>query len=818
LEAELDRYDPQQIEPKWQQVWEEARAFYVPNPDPAAADRERKFYMLEMLPYPSGDLHMGHVLNYTLGDVITHYRRRNGYTVLRPMGFDSFGLPAENAAIREEGHPREITERNIANIRRQMRRLGWAIDWDREVSAHEPTYYRWTQWLFLKFLEAGLAYRKEAPVNWCPHDQTVLANEQVIDGRCERCGTVVETRNLEQWFFRITAYADALLDDHALLDWPERTIAIQRNWIGRSEGAEILFRVEELDLDIPVFTTRPDTLFGATFFLLAPEHPLVEKLVAGTEHEAEALEYVRHRAARSREGRETKEKDGVFTGRYVVNPANGEKLPVWVADYVLMEYGTGAVGGVPAHDERDFAFAKRYGLPIVRVVEPVDGSGEEQEEGAFSAHTENERLVNSGEFSGLRAPEGARKIVEWLGRHGRGRPAVSYRLRDWGFSRQRYWGCPIPVVYCDDDGLVPVPEDELPVLLPEVEDYRPKGKPPLASNEEWLNVPCPRCGKPAKREADTMDTFVDSSWYFLRYCDPHNDSAAFDRAIVDFWMPVDQYIGGIDHATGHLLYSRFFVKVLNELDLLGVREPFARLFHQGWVRQGGSKMSKSRGNVTSPDQLAAAYGADAVRLYILFMGPADQDMEWTEEGVEGIARFLRRLWRVVNEAADQNTAAFRGLDSSPLLIKAHETIAKASDDIGRRFVFNTPIAAVMELVNELSRAPDDPAAMFAAETVLSLIQPYAPHIAEELWERIGHERLWEQPWPVADQRLLQRETFELVIQVNGKVRDRVEVAADLPEDELIERAKASPRVQAHLDGKEIRQAIVVPRKLVNLVV
>jgi leucyl-tRNA synthetase len=812
----MDVYDPQQIEPKWQQVWEDARAFYVENPvDPSSADREAEFYMLEMLPYPSGDLHMGHVLNYTLGDVVTHYRRRNGFTVLRPMGFDSFGLPAENAAIKEGGHPREITERNIANIRIQMRRLGWAIDWDREVSAHEPTYYRWTQWLFLKFYEAGLAYRKEAPVNWCPNDQTVLANEQVVDGRCERCGAVVEARNLEQWFFRITAYADALLDDHATLDWPDRTITIQRNWIGRSEGAEVLFRVEELDLDIPVFTTRPDTLFGATFFVLAPEHPLVDELAADSERESEVRDYVRHAAARSREERETKEKDGVFTGRHATNPATGEEVPIWVADYVLMEYGTGAIMAVPAHDERDFAFAERYGLPVVPVVEPADGPVTETE-GAFSAHTENERLVNSGDFSGLPAPEGARKIVEWLGERGRGRPAVSFRLRDWGFSRQRYWGCPIPIVYCDDCGIVPVPEDQLPVELPEVDDYRPKGKPPLASNEEWLNVDCPRCGRPGRREADTMDTFVDSSWYFLRYCDPNNDSAPFDRAIADFWMPVDQYIGGIDHATGHLLYSRFFVKVMNDLGLLGVREPFARLFHQGWVRLGGSKMSKSRGNVTAPDQLAAAYGADAVRLYILFMGPADQDMEWTEEGVEGIARFLRRLWRVVNEVV-ASAPADDGSDSR-LVRKAHATIAKVGDDIGRRFVFNTPIAAVMELVNELSGSTSEPGARFGAETVVSLLQPYAPHIAEELWQRLGHDRLWEHPWPQADPALLERETFELVIQVNGKVRDRLEVSSQLSEQELIEQAKASPRVQAHLDGKEIRQAIVVPRKLVNFVV
>jgi leucyl-tRNA synthetase len=811
----MDRYEPEQIEPKWQRVWEDARAFYVENPNPKEPTEREKFYMLEMLPYPSGNLHMGHVLNYTLGDVVTHFRRRQGFVVLRPMGFDSFGLPAENAAIRGGGHPREITEKNIAAIRAQMHRLGWAIDWDREVSAHQPEYYRWTQWLFLKFFEAGLAYRKAAPVNWCPKDQTVLANEQVIDGRCELCGTEVEARNLEQWFFRITAYADALLDDHATIDWPERTKAIQRNWIGRSEGAEVLFRVDDLDLDLPVFTTRADTLFGATFMVLAPEHPLVDRLAAGTEHEEAAREYVKRTAARSTEERETKEKDGVFTGRYAVNPATGKPIPIWVADYVLMEYGTGAIMAVPAHDERDFEFAQRYQLPVVGVVEPVEGSDQEPE-GAFVEHTENERLVNSGQFSGQPAPEAARAIVEWLGERGRGRPAVSYRLRDWGFSRQRYWGCPIPIVYCEECGIVPVPEDELPVLLPDVEDYRPMGIPPLASNEEWLHVSCPRCGGDGVREAETMDTFVDSSWYFLRYCDPYNDQAPFDRAIADFWMPVDQYIGGIDHATGHLLYSRFFVKVMNELGLVGVREPFARLFHQGWVRLGGSKMSKSRGNVTAPDQLAEMYGADAIRLFILFMGPADQDMEWTEEGVEGIARFLRRLWRIVNEVAEQPAGDEPG--DGPLARKTHATIAKVTDDIGRRFVFNTPIAAVMELVNELAPATNDPAARLAAETVVSLIQPYAPHIAEELWQRLGNERLWEQPWPVADEALLERDTFELVIQVNGKVRDRVEVSTDLPEAELIEQAKASPRVQAQLDGKEIRQAIVVPRKLVNFVV
>jgi len=795
------RYDAREIEAKWQRVWEDARAFYVSNPEPGAAD-EPHWYQLEMLPYPSGILHMGHVLNYTMGDVVTHFRRRHGWRVLRPMGYDSFGLPAENAAIKEGGHPRESTERNIASIREQMKTLGWAIDWDRQVSTHDPGFYRWTQWLFLKFFEAGLAYRKEAPVNWCPNDQTVLANEQVIDGRCERCGAEVELRKLTQWFFKITDYADELLTYELPPggEWPERTIAIQRNWIGRSEGAEVDFRLEALDTDVPVFTTRPDTLFGATFFVLAPEHPLVDDLIVRAPNADVLREYVRHAGAKPAEERAAaEEKTGVDTGLTVTNPVNGAEIPVWVADYVLMDYGTGALMAVPAHDERDRAFAERFGLPVVPVI------------------AEDGTLVDSGEFTGLTSDDAKTAIVAWLAERGRGRPTVNYRLRDWGFSRQRYWGCPIPIVYCGDCGPVPVPEDDLPVVLPDVEDYRPKGEAPLASNEEWMRVPCPRCGKEGRREAETMDTFVDSSWYFLRYVDPQNAEAPFERGPVDYWLPVSQYIGGIDHATGHLLYSRFFVKVLNDLGMVGFREPFARLFHQGWVQQGGSKMSKSKGNVSGPDALVREYGADALRLYILFMGPADQAMEWTESGIEGMSRFVRRLWRLVLEVCDE--PAGDAAPSGPLARKAHETIARVTDDIGRRFHFNTPIAAVMELANELSRAgASDPAARFAAETAVSLVQPYAPHIAEELWQRLGHERLWEEPWPVADESQLERETFELVVQVNGKVRDRIEVEAGLAEDELVARATASPRVQAHLDGAQVRQTIVVPGKLVNLVV
>jgi leucyl-tRNA synthetase len=810
----MERYDPKQIEAKWQRVWEDAHAFEVPNPaEAAAADRRRKIYVLEMLPYPSGALHMGHVLVYTLGDVLAHFRRRSGWLVLHPIGYDAFGLPAENAAIREGGHPREITERNIAHIRDEMKRIGWSFDWSREFSTHEPEYYRWTQWLFLRLFEAGLAYRKEAPVKWCPADQVVLANEQVHDGRCEYCGTEVEARYLEQWFFKTTAYADQLLDDMAQLEWQDRMLAMQRNWIGRSEGAEVVFRSEELDVEIPVFTTRPDTLFGATFFVLAPEHPLVEAIAANAPNGDEIRDYVRRAATKRGEDRAAGEKTGVPTGLTITNPVNSAEIPIWIADYVLMEYGTGAVMAVPAHDERDHEFAERFGLEIVQVVAPADG---EAPKGAFVAHSERERLVNSGEFTGMSAPDGARAIVEWLGQSGKGRFATSFRLRDWLLSRQRYWGCPIPIVHCRSCGEVAVPDDQLPVLLPEVEDYQPKGVSPLATAEAWVRVPCPRCGAEGRREVDTMDTFVDSSWYFLRYCDPQNDGAPWDRDIIDFWGPVDQYIGGVDHATMHLIYARFFMKALNDLGLLGFREPFTRLFSNGWVQLGGRKMSKSRGNVISPDELVDEYGADPVRLYILFIGPADQDMEWTEEGIEGMARFIRRLYRIVGEVAERAPRGEPG--NGPLARKTHETIARVTDDIGRRQSFNTAIAAIMELVNELSRDPADPAARFAAETAVSLIQPYTPHLAEELWERLGRERLWETPWPEHDPAMLERETFELVVQVNGKVRDRLQVAADLSEDELVATAKASPRVAAHLDGKQIRKTIVVPRKLVNLVV
>ena len=763
-----------------------------------------------MLPYPSGELHMGHVLNYTIGDVVAHLRRRRGYRVLRPMGYDAFGLPAENAAIREGAHPRLSTERNIAAIRGQMRRMGWAIDWDREISTHEPEFYRWTQWLFLRFYERGLAYRKEGLVNWCPVDQTVLANEQVIDGHCERCGAEVEAKNLTQWYFKITDYADALLDEMDTLEqWPERVLTMQRNWIGRSEGARVIFRVAGSGEELPVFTTRPDTLFGATFFVLAPEHPLVPEL---TDSE-EVREYVRHAGSRSAVEREKKEKDGVFTGRFAINPVNDEEIPIWVADYVLMGYGTGAIMAVPAHDERDHEFALKYGLLVRTVVKPADG--EVPEAGAYAAHTENEVLVNSNGFDGLPAPEAKNAIVASLAERGEAEATIGYRLRDWLLSRQRYWGCPIPIVHCESCGLVPVPDDQLPVVLPEIEEFLPKGRSPLAAAEDWVNVDCPTCGGPASRETDTMDTFVDSSWYFIRYTDPKNDKEPFSREIADYWLPVNQYIGGVEHAILHLLYARFFTKVMQEMGLIGFREPFARLFNQGMIHKDGAKMSKSKGNTVDPLALADRYGADAVRTFTLFLGPADQDMEWHDSGIEGVWRFLNKLWRIVLEQAEKPRVE---QPEGPLARKAHETIAKVTDDIDRRFAFNTPIAAVMELVNEIGRAADDPAARFAAETAVSLIQPYAPHVAEELWERVGGSRLWEAPWPVADPTMLERDTVEVVLQVNGKLRDRLQVPASIGEDELVALARASERVQAHLNGGEPRKTIVVPGKLVNFVV
>ncbi|MBX5442772.1 MAG: leucine--tRNA ligase [Solirubrobacteraceae bacterium] len=817
------RYDPKQIEPRWQQVWADERTWEVPNDPDAPGERS---YVLVMLPYPSGEPHIGHLKVYSVGDAVAHFHRRIGRRVLNPMGYDAFGLPAENHAIRTGQHPRESTDRSIAEFRRQFREWGMSIDWSREFGTHEPRYYRWTQWIFLQLFKAGLAYRKEAAVKWCPVDQTVLANEQVIDGRCERCGSEVEARQLEQWFFRITDYADRLLADLDTIDWPANVKTMQRNWIGRSEGAEVVFRCEELGIDYPVFTTRPDTLFGATFFVMAPEHPDVLRLAEGTGREEEVRAYVNRALTESNQerGAADKPKTGVFLGRYVTNPVNGEKLPMYVADYVLMEYGTGAIMAVPAHDERDFAFAQAFDLPIRRVVADPDGDGE-------LPYTGDGPLVNSApEFDGMHNREALRAIVDWLDREGKGHASVSYRLRDWLLSRQRYWGCPIPIVTCPSCGLVPVPEDQLPVELPDITDYAPKGRSPLAAAEDWVRTECPSCGGPAERETDTMDTFVDSSWYFLRYCDAANDEAAWDPKVVAEWMPVDQYIGGVEHAILHLLYARFFVKALADLGHLDVQEPFSRLFTQGMITRDGAKMSKSKGNVVSPREIVDRYGADTARCYILFIGPPEHDADWSDEGVEGVHRFLGRLWRLAAEAAEDGPirgdvvapGGREGLQGADLQLarKANWAIEKVTADLGDRFAFNTAIAAIMELTNEVSRlreqtSPD--VRRFALATAASLLFPFAPHVSADAYERLTGRRVWEEPWPDADPALLEQDVVEIVCQVNGKVRDRVSAAPDAGDEELIALAKAAPNVQAHLDGKQVVKEIVVPGKLVNLV-
>jgi leucyl-tRNA synthetase len=836
----MERYDAREIERKWQAVWDGERTWEVPNPgQPGFDDSRPKSYVLEMLPYPSGEPHMGHLKCYSIGDALAHFRRRNGMRVIHPMGYDAFGLPAENHAIKTGEHPRDSTEASIESFRRQFRSWGVSIDWSRELGTHQPSYYRWTQWIFLKLFEHGLAYRDEAPVQWCPNDATVLANEQVVDGRCERCGAEVVSRRLEQWFFRITDYAERLLADFELLEsWPEHVITMQRNWIGRSEGAEAVFRCEELDLDFPVFTTRPDTLFGATFFVLAPEHPEVERLAAGTPHEEEVRAYVdaSMRASNEERGAEDRIKTGVALGRTVTNPVNGEQIPMFVADYVLLEYGTGAIMAVPAHDARDHEFARAFGIPIRRVIEGVNEEEARDDEGL--PYTGDGPLVNSGRFDGTPAREAFQRIVEWLASGGRGKPAVNYRLRDWLVSRQRYWGAPIPIVYCEKCGVVAVPEDQLPVELPDVEDYTPEGKSPLAAVEDWVATDCPSCGASARRETDTMDTFVDSSWYFLRYLDPHNEEAAFDREAADHWMPVDQYIGGVEHAILHLMYARFFCKALADVGALGVQEPFANLFTQGMITRDGAKMSKSKGNVVSPAAYVERYGADTARTYICFMGPPERDADWSDEGVEGVHRFLARLWRLAAEVAAQ--PANRGGDGGEgpsagdepsgdaraLLAKTAWAIDKVTLDLGKRFQLNTAIAAVMELVNEAYRLKDGlggqpggaEAVRFATSTAASLIFPFAPHLGAEVYERLEGERVWETPWPAADPSLLKSETYELVVQVNGKLRDRVEASVDAPEDELAELARSSERVRQHLDGKTVVKEVVVPGKLVNIVV
>jgi leucyl-tRNA synthetase len=826
-------YDPAEIDARWQRVWADEGTWEVAND---TSDPRPASYVLEMLPYPSGEPHIGHLKVYSVGDAVAHFHRRTGRRVLHPMGYDAFGLPAENHAIKTGQHPRDSTNAAIAEFQRQFRSWGVSIDWTREFGTHEPRVYRWTQWIFLELFKRGLAYQKQAAVNCVAVVETVLANEQVKDGRGERSGALVEVRQLTQWFFRITDYADRLLADLDTIRWPEHVKIMQRNWIGRSEGAEVTFRNEDLGIDYPVFTTRPDTLFGATFFVMAPEHPDVQRLAEGTGQEEAVREYINRALTADKQlrGDVDKPKTGVSLGRTVTNPVNGEQLPMFVADYVLMEYGTGAIMAVPAHDQRDFEFAAKFDLPVRPVVEPADGS-DFPADAAFVTQSEDVRIVNSGDLDGLTPAAAKRRIIDELESRGLGRLAVNYRLRDWLLSRQRYWGCPIPVVHCPDCGIVPVPEDQLPVELPEIEDYRPKGQSPLATATDWVETTCPRCAGQARRETDTMDTFVDSSWYFLRYLDPANTELPFDQAIADHWMPVDQYIGGVEHAILHLMYARFFTKALADDGLVGVQEPFANLFTQGMITREGAKMSKSKGNVVDPAEYVSRYGADAARTYVCFMGPPDRGGDWVDEGVDGVQRFLGRLWRLADEqrSVSSELSAFdrdwqRGSEGSAreLLAKAHWAIDKATRDFERDFQFNTVIAAVMELVNDCYRlkgglrgdADGDRALRFATATAASLIFPFAPHLGAEAWEIVVGGRIWEVPWPSADEELLARDVITMVVQVNGKVRDRVDVPAEAGEQQVLEAVRASPRLQSFLDGREPVKEIVVPGRLVNLVV
>ena len=822
----MSEYNPREIEPKWQKYWEENN-FYK-----TADDRHgKKYYVLEMFPYPSGHLHMGHMRVYSIGDVLVRFLRMRGYNVLHPMGWDAFGLPAENAAIERQVHPAKWTYDNIEAMKKQLKALGISYDWDREVATCSPDYYKWTQWLFLLFYKRGLAYKKKAAVNWCPQCATVLANEQVEDGGCWRCGSEVTVKDLDQWFLRITDYAERLLEDLQLLSgWPERVITMQENWIGKSEGAEIRFPVQGSDKEIAVFTTRPDTLFGVTYMVLAAEHPLVEELTAGTEQEAAVRAFVektRKLTEISRTSTET-EKEGIFTGAYCINPVNGEAVPILVGNYVLMGYGTGAVMGVPAHDQRDFEFARKYNLPVRTVISP-DGSEPAGIE-LNGAYEDEGVLVNSGRFNGLPSEEAKEAIIAYLEENNWGKRQVTYRLRDWLISRQRYWGTPIPIIYCDRCGTVPVPEEDLPVLLPEDIELQPGGKSPLARHESFFRTVCPVCVGSARRETDTMDTFIDSSWYFMRYADAKNEKAPFDKEKCDAWMPVDQYIGGIEHAILHLLYARFFTKVLHDAGLTSAVEPFTRLLAQGMVNKDGAKMSKSKGNVVSPDEIIEKYGADTGRLFILFASPPEKDLDWSDRGVEGCFRFLKRVWRLVDRYACTVSAAGGGAppseDEKTLRQAFHSALKKVTVDIEERFNFNTAISAIMEAVNAAYRYTRKKGENVHAGTMAEILPmlvlmlaPFAPHLGEEMWQRLGQkESVHLQPWPEYDPTALQVEEVEIAVQVNGKVRAHLAVPSGLEKAELEKIAAADERIKRFTDNKEIVKVISVPGKLVNIVV
>jgi leucyl-tRNA synthetase len=808
-------YEHEKIEQKWLERWRES-----PHTRTDASSDKPRYYVLEMLPYPSGRLHMGHVRNYSIGDALARYMWMRGYNVLHPMGWDAFGLPAENAAIKNNRHPREWTLSNIAHMKKQLDRMGFAYDWDREISTCEPEYYRWNQWLFLKMMERGLAYRKHSLVNWCPECATVLANEQVVDGCCWRHETTpVEQRALEQWFFKITEYADELLKDIEQLrgGWPDRVLAMQHNWIGRSEGAEVDFPVEGGGAPIRVFTTRVDTIFGATCVIVAPEHPFVQSLD----------EVLQVRAKQMIDSRASKdpadlEKDGEFTGRYAINPYNKERIPIWIGNFVLMGYGTGAIMSVPAHDQRDFEFSKQFGLPIKPVIRPENAelSGASTMKEAFP---DDGILVDSGEYSGLSSEEARRRMTAKAESERFGKAAVTFRIKDWGISRQRYWGTPIPVIHCPECGVVPVPESDLPVLLPLDIAITGKGSSPLAASEEFVNVSCPRCGKAARRETDTMDTFVDSSWYFYRYCDPNNSGLPFDPKVAAQWFPIDQYIGGVTHAILHLIYSRFFTKVMRDIGLVAINEPVRNLFTQGMVLKDGTAMSKSKGNIVDPDDMVAKYGADTCRMFVLFAAPPERDMEFQESGVEGQFRFLGRVYRFVTRNLERlNQPGQRTPADEKALRKLHQTIRKITQDFENRWHFNTSIAALMELYNEVSALEDQLSGPVLTEILTNfalLLGPFAPFIAEELWEQLGRTGpVYHQPWPAYEEELAREEGAEIVVQVNGKLRSRVIVPFGTPREELERQARADDKIQPFLKDKHVLKVIVVPDRLVNIVV
>jgi leucyl-tRNA synthetase len=830
----LSHYDPEALEKKWQKFWEANQTFHVEN----ASDKP-KYYVLEMFPYPSGRIHMGHVRNYSIGDVVARFKRMQGCNVLHPMGWDAFGLPAENAAIKHKTHPAKWTYENIDYMRSQLKRLGYSYDWARELATCHPKYYKWEQQFFLKLLEKGLVYRKKAPVNWCPSCHTVLANEQVEDGLCWRCDSEVVHKELSQWFLRITAYADELLDCLTTLGkgWPERVLTMQRNWIGKSHGMEIDFPIEDRDESITVFTTRQDTLYGATFMSLAPEHPLVESLIEG-KPEADAVRTFKDKVDRMDNivrTAEDLEKEGCFTGSYCINPVTGIRMPIFVANFVLMGYGTGAVMAVPAHDQRDFEFARKYDLPMKVVIQPKD---ETLDPAAMTeAYADPGYLTGSGEFDGLFNEEAKERIAEALDAKGIGKKTVNYRLRDWNISRQRFWGAPIPIVYCPECGAVPVDPADLPVELPQDITTREDGKSPLPDYAPFVETTCPKCGGKARRETDTMDTFVESSWYFARYTDARRTESAFDQKAISYWMPVDQYIGGIEHAILHLLYARFWVKVLRDMgELEGIDEPFENLLTQGMVLKDGAKMSKSKGNVVDPNNLIEQYGADTTRLFCLFAAPPEKDLEWSDAGVEGANRFLNRLWRLVGELLPLltpcgPTRTMKGLTLTPeekdLRRKEHETVLKATTDIQNKFQFNTVIAAAMEMVNHLYKTKETlktstngPLLLSSAiSSVLTILAPITPHICEELWQAMGYAtHLSEQPWPEHDPEALAKDEMTIVVQVNGKLRGRIAVPADASRESVQEVALADANVQKHIEGKTIRKVIVIPEKLVNVVV